>query len=325
MRILHLTHHPGCEISFEYIAHQLGHEVNTDYTHRWPGHGGVSLVNQYNITHEIAKQIWDEKREYFKSFDLIVTSDTAPLSRIFLQNNYTGRLLIWVCNRFDYWYGGGQPDKEYYDLIRSAPTRANTKIFGYTLFENIYARTYRNVEIGKGVLKPVCPILNSVEPNDEFFVPPYHNDTIFMNLQHKCSELGISAVSRRYNGLTDLQHFKGIIHIPYAWSTLALFEGWAAGIPYLIPSKDFLLRLSNTGGFWWCDSCGLPSYIENSEWYTPEHRQLFLYFDSWDQLRNLAMDKQALNYCRKNRQQMYPNYEKIMLALWKTALEDSWS
>ena len=56
----------------------------------------------YNIGHQRAETVWNRHKDYFDKFDVIVTSDTAPLSRIFLQNGWRKPLIIWVCNRFDY-------------------------------------------------------------------------------------------------------------------------------------------------------------------------------------------------------------------------------
>ena len=54
----------------------------------------------------------------------------------------------------------------------------------------------------------------------------------------------------------------------------------AQGVPYLIPSKDFLLGLEDI--FW------SPPFdkanLDASEWYGPPLSSLFIYFDSWEHL-----------------------------------------
>ena len=82
----------------------------------------------------------------------------------------------------------------------------------------------------------------------------------------------------------DIADFRAVIHVPYAWSNMALFEAWKCGIVYIIPSKTFLLSMEDI--FW------SPPYdkkvLDLSEWYRPEHRSLFVFFDSWDELQAIV-------------------------------------
>jgi len=282
-------------MTLDFIAKSLGHEITTQIAD-W----------NYNIGHDRAEEVWNKYKDYYNQFDLIVTSDTGPLARIFLQNNYTGKLIMWVCNRFDYADNAsndcGFPDQEYYSIIRAARAKSNVKIVSYTKFEYEYAQKYKNVNLGTDIIRP-CSFIEendspsafpaNVDKSKTFFIPAYHNDTIFMNLKEKCDQLGINTYAGRYNGPTDLKGLKGIIHIPYGWSNLALFENWSLGNVYFVPSKDFLLRLSKQNNFWWQDSYALQM-IESSEWYLPEHNHLFMFFDDWDHLKQLTQNESLL-------------------------------
>jgi hypothetical protein len=321
MKILHLTYHHGCKKTLDFMAQSLGHEITTQFAD-W----------NYNIGHNRAEEVWNKHKDHFNSFDVIITSDTAPLSRIFLQNGYAGKLIIWICNRFDYADGAsndcGFPDREYYDLMRGARTKSNVKIFSYTKFEYEYARKYKGVELGSEMIKPCAfieenvaesAIPSSVNKAETFFVPPYHNDTIFMNLQAKCTQLGIPSYAGRYNGPLDLQGIRGIIHIPYAWSNLALFENWSIGNVYLIPSKEMLINLSRQTNFWWQDSYAI-NMIEASEWYLPEHDDLFIKFSSWDHLKQLSNDSALLQSKREKALTFSKQHTEMALQKWNNAL-----
>ena len=85
----------------------------------------------------------------------------------------------------------------------------------------------------------------------------------------------------------DLRGFRAVVHIPYAWSNFALFENLQSGLPYLIPSRRMLLELAGTIDFFWSPPFW-PGRLELSEWYAPAHDNLFTYFDSWDELAQLA-------------------------------------
>jgi hypothetical protein len=285
MKILHVSYHKGCIGDIANVAKLLGLEISV-----------LQADWDYLITHDRAAEIWAKHKDYFNTFDTIITSDTAPLSRIFLQNNYQGKLIVWICNRFDYPNRDGFPDPEYFSLWNSINSE-KVKIISYTPFEYLYARQ-RGVNLSDFTIKPISGITQkeltssipvSIDKKSSFFIPPYHNDTIFMNLHQKCTSIGIPCYTGRYSGPLDLQEFKGVIHIPYAWSNLALFEGINLGIPYLIPTIDFLIELSRKSNFFWSPPFQIGN-LRYSEWYCEEFNDVFVYFSSWEDLRDKAIN-----------------------------------
>ena len=234
---------------------------------------------------------------------------------------------MWVCNRFDYWDGGGRPDREYYDLIRSIPQRPNVKIIGNTAFEGFYARRFRGVDWGdSGILKPVCAIDPPAGKSPDggpgiFYVPPYHNETLFMDLPGRCKEMGVQAVCKRLDHMGHQRDFRGVIQIPYAWSTLALFERLALGVAQLIPSRRFLLELSRQERFWWQDCYALPE-IALSEWYDPENAGAFVFFDGWDGLARAAHDDGLMAGCRQSAGRLSGRHTERYMEEWRRAIEE---
>ena len=100
MKVLHLSHHYGCLKDHQYICKELGLKLDSIFS-LW---NTVLPKGCFNMTEELANDIWNKNEKYFQSFDYITTSDTAPLSRIFLQNidKFEGKLNIWISNRFNY-------------------------------------------------------------------------------------------------------------------------------------------------------------------------------------------------------------------------------
>lgn len=298
LKVLHISFHKGCQNDIEYISKKLNFNLEfIAYSDESVKGGDV-----YNITHERAKNNWNKYKDYYNSFDIIITSDTAPLSRIFLQNNFEKKLIIWICNRFDYAHQPdakkiGFPDKEYYDLINDVKNRKNVSIIGYTPFENYYANNIRNLSIGNECIKPIGQIgevynnyiSTEVEnKKNTFIISPYHNENIYMNLENKIKSLNIKCYSNKYNGPKDLSEFAGVIHLPYAWSNLAFFEALHLSIIYFIPSKDFFMKLYNkkeNDNYWFQDSYCIDK-INLCEWYQPIHKDILIYFNSWDDLKN---------------------------------------
>lgn len=332
MKILHISFHKGCQNDIQYICDKLGIEL--DFMEF--DDGITKTAAKYNIGHERANNCWNKYKDYFNTFDAILTSDTAPISRVFLQNNFQKKLIIWVCNRFDYAdYASldcNFPDKDYYDMIRISKYMKNVIIAGYTPFENYYAKNIKNVDIGNLVIKPLGLISNVynnfVSTNIEnkkktFLIPPYHNENNFMNLKEKLESLNIKTYNGRYNGPRDLAEFAGVIHIPYAWSNLALFEGLQNSIIYFIPSKSFFLQLSKMKNFWFQNSYCIDQ-IDLCEWYCQEFKDAFIYFDSWDDLKTKINKLDYVEHKKILQKIAENNYNKT-IEIWRNIFNYTFS
>lgn len=291
MKLLHITFHKGCELDIEYAFTTLGHELHTMRFDDGETTGG----ELYNITHDRAQKCWNKYKDYFNSFDGIITSDTCPTSRPFLQNNWSKLLIIWVCNRFDYGIQPENQDGEFYQLLRDIPNRKNVFMLGYTAIENVYSTHIKRVNFGNFVIRPTGKNMLSKtvfktyenEDNNLFYVPTYHNETILMNLSKKLSELGIQNRCERFNHISDLLQYKGGIYIPYAWSTLVFFERMQLGLVTFIPSLRFLMELFKPGKWWFQPpfTPQNPGLLKLSEWYCDEHEDILVFFDSWEDLQ----------------------------------------
>lgn len=308
MKLLHLSFHTGCQNDIEYICNQL----NIDLTFREFVDGISKGNDKYNITHEKAEYAWNKYKDFYNQFDCIITSDTAPISRVFLQNNWKKKLIIWICNRFDYAHQPdaekiGFPDKEYYDLINDCKNRENVHLICNTDIEYHHLKK-RNIICEKEIIKPLGLIVNNEcntktelpNKNEVYFIPSYHNETIFMNLKEKMNELKIPNYNERHKGFHDLKEFKGVICIPYAYSTWVFFEGIQLGMIYFLPSLQFLKKLSKKGNFWHQNMEYFDKYLHLSEWYCEEHKDILVYFDSWEDLKykinitNFKLQKQKI-------------------------------
>jgi hypothetical protein len=299
LELLHLSFHLGCIREIEMIAKELQHNVTSLFIpHIAPQEfDGISSGNAlYNISHDRAQNIWNKHKDYFNQFDAIITSDTAPLARIFLQNSYTNPLIIWVCNRFDYFDGASLdcdfPDQEFYQLFQEAYKKKNVYTIPYTAFEALYAEQ-KNVIFNHDVIQPTGIITTQRHTSDipayidkakTFFIPPYLNDES-LNLAQECIKLNIPTYRGRYNGPQDLAGFKGVIHIPYAWSNVAFFENSYNGLPYFVPSVNFMIKNLEAGNIWWHSPDLFKKNPHIAEWYNEQNSEIITYFDSWDDLK----------------------------------------
>lgn len=324
MKLLHISFHKGCNLDIEYAFTTLGHEIHTMKF----DDGETTDDKIYNITHDRAQKCWNKYKNYFNTFDGIITSDTCPTSRPFLQNNWSKLLIIWVCNRFDYGIQSENQDREFYQLLRDIPNRKNVFIFGNTAIENVYSTHIKNVNIGNFIIKPTGKnlfsknVYQTYENNNNcFYVPIYHNETILLNLAKKLNELGIQNRYERFNHISDLTQYKGGIYIPYAWSTLVFFERMQLGLVTFIPSLRFLIELFKTGK-WWFQPPFTPHNIgllKLSEWYCNEHQDILIYFDSWEDLQHKikttdykAKTKIILDFAQKHHDDMLSKWNSII-------------
>lgn len=306
IKILHLSFHRGCIKDFEDVSKSfLDLELTSwfiqDNPQQFDDLAKGSAV--YNIGHDRAERVWRKNKDYFNQFDIILTSDTAPLSRIFLQNNWQKPLIIWVCNRFDYYDGASLdchfPDKEYYQLIRKASTLPNVRVISYTPYERFYA-LQKNVYWPELTIKPIGSMNDSlnnqpslipshIDKQNTLFVHPrleswgLHPGRQFDYIQSECNLRNVPVFTGSYRGPDDIKDFKGVIFFPYAWSNLILFENMARGIVHFVPTIRFvkeLVQLNRPVTYFALDN------LELCEWYLPEYKDSIVYFDSWDDLRH---------------------------------------
>lgn len=334
LRVLHLTFHEGCAAEFAGVARELGFELTTWNFWKMPDivHPKDRPPRLHCMSHERAERVWNQYKDFFESFDVVVTSDTAPLSRIFLQNNFSRRLVIWVCNRFDYVDRAGMdhpfPDREYYQLINRAYRRSQVAVASNAAFERFYAST-KGVDLGPLIIRPygaVADIFVDQERfvSDVFYVPNYSNNTEMLDLVGKVLPAqGISAQTGRFGTLADLRKYRGIITIPYTYSSIMFFEILRLNIPLFIPSKSFFIRLrqDNRDTLW--HQNGEFLFDENrwelSEWYCQEHAQFIVYFDSWEDLK-YKIDTVDFDDIRLRMKEFSDQQKKIMLERWAAAL-----
>ena len=330
MRVLHISFHTGCHNDITFLIDELN-KNRTDKIKLSFMEFNDGTKGKYNIGHERAEKYYNKHFEYFNTFNIIITSDTAPISRVFLQNNWDKKLIIWINNRFDYCDEATNdcnfPDIEYYNLIKDAVKKDNVKIIGYTEFENYYCKYIKNIDIGNNVIKPIgcnsyiyenLNITKVEDKGNKFFVGSYHNDNIMINLKEQLCKYEIPCYNGRFNGPKDLSEFKGVIHIPYAWSNYSLFEGIQNEIIYFIPSKEFLFELKKDKDFFWSPPYK-DSNLELSEWYNDDNKNCIIYFNSWD---NLKIKIYTTNFKKKKQylREFGDTHRKKMINLWKSIL-----
>ena len=69
-----------------------------------------------------------------------------------------------------------------------------------------------------------------------------------------------------YKDARELRHYKGVLHIPYSWSTLAFWEFLQAGLVVIVPTARFFLQLTSSCAAW------DPSSSSSTSWMCKDSR-----------------------------------------------------
>ena len=341
LKVLHLGYHYGIEDVFRNVAKELDVELTSWVIGALPDFFFDPLIEKsnspvlYNIGHDRADRIWKKHADFFNSFDVVVTSDTAVLARIFLQNPFKKNLIIWICNRFDFsapdFLDCQFPDAEFYELFRNAKNNKKVTFINFTPIESIHA-CFKGVDTSDLVIKPYGASLekkghtlipSNINKSSTFFIPDYYNNIkrshnrFGFNLSEVCSRLNIPYYCGKYNGPKDLEDFKGIIHIPYAFSTTSQFENFELGIVHFIPSKSLFNLLRKSDKFFFASDYLLDHHLDLVEFYCAEVEPHIVYFNSW---KDLASKITSIDYEEKREEIIaFAKLQKeTMIKRWKT-------
>lgn len=304
-KFLHVSYHKTCLRELEYVGKELGISIESLDLFFTPPESfdGVTPSHDFArhvMTREKANAVWKQNQTYFESFDGYIVSDPVSLFRVFLQNAPEKPLIVWVCNRFDS-PSPAFPDKLYYQDFQANLNKPNVRVIAYTPYEIVHAKS-KQIRNFSTLIRPIGigemsiqhpdykPLPLHIDKTNLFFVRKYLNETS-MNLPRILHRYDIPHYIGPYLGPQDLNGFKGVIHIPAVISNFFLFENLSLGLVQFIPSKEFFKKLAHMPGFVfriWSKPKLASIYndaLTYSEWYSEEFAHLFVYFDSWEDLK----------------------------------------
>jgi hypothetical protein len=213
-------------------------------------------------------------------------------------------------------------DEQFIDLLRQAP-KDKVTLVPYTEFERIWCGKF-GIFVTERTIQPlgcipskekeqelsehfngIIDTLNLTAPKDQtledisdeeaketFVVLNYGNNTKFIDLVALLQSAGLKAVCRKHKYATTLARFKGIIHLPDAFSKFTAFEALQQNIISFIPSPAFLFELTqltnNANGvryFFNIHGYGgqlQPEHVTLCDWYNYEGGRI--YFNSFADL-----------------------------------------
>ena len=343
-RVLLLSFHGGVQAAVRRVAAALGWELDVPDVSEWLGgpcdltlmahdgaagatvDGEVQVGAQYRMSDLRAGCLWRDGglKARLAPYAMVVVADTAALARPMLQAGWPdaasgARLLLWVCNRFDYGVVG---DAAYYQLWRQLPQLPRVTVVASTAAEISYAAEARGVDFpSAAVIKPLGlladggdaaaaaadwsdPIPPSVDRARTLFLLPKINEAR-LGLRAALEGAGIAVWTpgtwphgmQRWGGPRAVASFRAALHVPYAPTTFALFEHAQAGLLTFVPSAALLLRWYKQGALFFQATPAdfvatrrrtadlTAAALAATEWYDAENAPCFVYFDSLDDLK----------------------------------------
>ncbi len=325
-KLLHISHHIGCLRDQQYILEHLGFEI-TNYKF---------TDNVFTITKDIADEFWYANVEVFNSFDYILISDTAPLSRTFLQHidKLTPKLIIWICNRFDY---AMQYEPEYYSLFKSATKNSKVKIVASTFFEKVWCLKNGIDILDAEVITPLGKHTSDVNipksnvfvemygepkelPSADVVIPFYRNDNHFFKLADFLRDRDVSVYNGTFHTVDQLKKYTAFVTLPDTFCKWFSFEAIHHNIPVILPSKKLLMEfckqpdyLFNVTGYGGAEHL-TEDLIQLSEWYNPTFADCRYYFDDLEQIPSIisTIKNTVLNFSV-----ISSMYETYIVNKWK--------
>lgn len=282
-KILHISSHAGAVKEWLAMAVRIGVNI----THMFPEWG-------YNVDQKLADEIWEKHKDYFNSFDIILVSDTSAHTRILIRGGFKKPVITWVLIMIDYSDEASNntefPNDGYLDEVNGAPD--NFKYIFWDECQLDYALN-KGCRVGADITPSIGIGVDTLDTNVDqmryggrFYIPDYSNETEYMNLKGVCDTLQIPVVNDRFYSSIELQYSNGIICIPYTVRTLSLMENIRLGIPYFIPSREFLFKLVTTEKCWF--QGGLPA-LKYSSWHNMDVPGKGInYFNSWNELKEMT-------------------------------------
>jgi len=269
----------------------------------------------YQISEQIAENVWNQNKEMYQSQDIIIITDTVALSYIFLRhlNELKPHLIIVNCNRFTY---GMEHNHNFIQLLENTQKKQScidkVTYIPYTTFERIWCGKHK-ISVYEQEINPIGRYdihfndknhvisnfkeLNTsykmVDTKDTFFIQSYGNHINFMNLAAYLYDNGISSVVGGYENINDLQEYKALVVLPDQFSKYFTFESIQSKLLILLPSPHFLMELVQKPGYYFNiegSSGRLTNEFTNlCEWYKyPECR---IYFDSFEELVDIIKNQ----------------------------------
>lgn len=292
--ILHITYSKSVEEHITWMAQQR--RVSVEH---WNMRTKENMGKNVMISQDTAEQWWHKYNQGLKDKQLIILSGNPLVSRFLWSHmdSFTGKVIVWLHESasMDWdketqrmWTSWTQTYMDRVKVIHSCKAFRVQNVLNHLMASGIFS-DHCLLPLGRNSYDPLhySSLPNHVvnDQNHYLFSPSNSlNDNGASNQQtisipeNRLQTLGVQWYQGRFNGLNDVKDFAALLWIPHKLSCNLVYESWALDKVWYIPSWDYFKTLrkhvSDDFEVW-----------QESVWYCHEHRHLFVYFDSWEDLQ----------------------------------------
>jgi hypothetical protein len=324
---LHLTRHIGTSKNIENVFKYLNiyDELDTQFVN-------LNII----IYDDEANNIWKENKENWKKYKTIIITDTSNLALpLFLNmHDHNLNIIVYVTNRFD--YGLTYFDKNYniekYVLLYKNMSYCNRVFFCADNFYDQSNLLSFDIKLYDKYIFRLTPHISDIiyPSNNKFFI--YNRGSHINNYKQYLNGIDYDIFGPEYTKYRDEKHiaeYLGFIHLPYQTNIQSLWENLGYNIIYFIPSKEFIIKLILNESWYNFqekrnDPLILSNLLDSTEWYLPENKKLFIYFESWEDLKikcTLNLNSIIINK-KKYINEYIKKSNNIFIEKWKKFLEN---
>lgn len=259
-----------------------------------------SIINKrtwFDLDENLIKKFNKKYGKYLSQFDAFFCGHSMPFLLIYEQ--YDKPIFGWNACRYDlpFCYSNNVEMLDIYNKsINRMMSSGQLNIVANNKADKDYFKLGAGEEIN--VIPSICDYTNIKS------TPTYNKFYWYSQYVNPPFDPKIAIRSGRFKW-SELQKYKAIIHIPYEISTMSMYEHYTAGIPLLVPTKNFLRKLWVEGAQWgsvsayWTDD-NLPNnlnpvnnmdfWLDRADFYDMTNMPYMYYFDSFDHLKSIIND-----------------------------------
>jgi hypothetical protein len=237
MRLYNVDLHISVIRDLQDIFAELGHTIDSDSLsgHTWVMEipkASIPLL-EANINQIVEKELWkDFHREYkgkLKEYDAFVVTYPPLFSMLFKEFNKP--IILQIPIRYD-WNVVEKPKELaiFHEFLKQDNV--------FCCANNMLDKMYFEDRVGK-----TCEYIPSLCRYTGMKYNPTRTDfLVYDNARMFDISNTVNRSTLQRHKWSDIEKFKGVIHVPYNTSTMSIFEAYQAGIPLFVPDRYLLLE-----------------------------------------------------------------------------------
>jgi len=265
------------------------------------------------------------------SYDYVVISDVIPDSYPFLINDCNTKIILEITNRFDLFVPDDNKVDYYKNFGAAIINNKNITVVENNPYEVFFACQQGIFIPNYYLIRPAgfAPYLTLLQKNYEAkhehiaIIARTDQDIGVTSKQLKFLKIKYRIFNKNYGGPLVLANYKALLILPYEVSIMKMMENFRYGVVMLIPTERLFRELSSDNSYEFKEknlknvTDGLVRY---TEWYNTEFRDLFVYFDHWEELPDILNRTDFSSY-RKKEMDYIKKYEQKAFDLWAQVLD----